>query len=139
MKRAIRLEGAQLAALCDLLMAAAHADGEFDGLEAGEIADVLDEVVQGTLPAEISIRLSRYNTSSFDLHAAAAPLQSLSVDDKEAILSLVTRVIEADDLHDLAEADFIRAVAGELGCDTTQVEAATFEVEILSPPPLPKG
>ena len=139
MKRAIRLEGAQLAALCDLLMAAAHADGEFDGLEAGEIADVLDEVVQGALPAEISIRLSRFDAASFDLHAVAGALQGLSVVDREGVLSLVTRVIEADDLHDLAEADFIREVARELGCDATQVEAATFEVEILSPPPLPKG
>lgn len=140
MKRTIELQGEQLAALCDLLMAAAHADGEFDGLEAGEIADVLDEVVRGDLPAEISTRLTRFDAVSFDLQATVTSLEGLSADDRRSVLALVARVIEADDLNDLAEAEFIRAVATALKCNAADVAEHTFEVEILpGPPPLPKG
>lgn len=139
MKQSVELNHAQLEALCDLLMAAAHADGEFDGLEAGEIADALDEVVNGEMPAELSIRLSRFNPDEFDMAATVAVLASLAHEDKLAVLSLVTRIIEADALHDLAEAEFLRGVAWELDCQAEEIEAHTFEVEIIAPPPLPKG
>lgn len=139
MKQSIQLKMHQLEALCDLLMAAAHADGEFDGLEAGEIADALDEVVAGEMPAELSIRLSRFDVDAFDMAATLENFADLSKDDKLAILALVTRIIEADSLHDLAEADFLRGVAWEMECSAEEVDAHTFEVEIITPPPVPKG
>ncbi len=139
MKESIQLDERQLEALCDLLMAAAHADGEFDGLEAGEISDVLSEIIADDLPAGLSTRLSRFVAADFVLADAVAPMLSLSKPDKLAVLGLVTRIIEADDVHDLAEADFLKAVAMALDCSVTDVAAQTFSVEIISPPPLPKN
>jgi uncharacterized tellurite resistance protein B-like protein len=139
MKQSIQLDDKQLEALCDLLMAAAHSDGEFDGLEAGEISDVLSEIIAADLPAVLSTRLSRFVAAEFVLADAVAPMMTLAKPDKLAVLGLVTRIIEADDVHDLAEADFLKAVAVALDCSVADVSAQTFSVEIISPPPLPKS
>ncbi len=139
MKQLIQLDERQLEALCDLLMAAAHADGEFDGLEAGEISDVLSELISDDLPAVLSTRLSRFVAAEFVLGDAVAPMLALAKPDKLAVLGLVTRIIEADDVHDLAEADFLKALALALDCSVADVAAQTFSVEIISPPPLPKN
>ena len=138
MTEMIRLDERQLEALCDLLMAAAHADGEFDGLEAGEISDVLAELIVDELPAVLSTRLSRFSVDAFDLGHAVEPLLTLKKPDKLAVLGLITRIIEADDVHDLAEADFLRAVALAMDCAVADVALHTFKVEIISPPPLPR-
>ena len=139
MTQSIQLDETQLIALCDLLMAAAHADGEFDGLEAGEISDVLTELIIGDLPEVLSTQLSRFSNDKFNLADSVAPLMTLAKADKLAVLGLVTRIIEADDVHDLAEADFLRALALALDCSVSDVAKYTFKVEIISPPPLPKS
>lgn len=138
MTQSIQLDETQLKALCDVLMAAAHADGEFDGLEAGEISDVLAELIAGDLPAVLSTQLSRFSTDGFNLATSVAPLLTLAKADKLAVLGLVTRIIEADDVHDLSEADFLRALALALDCAVSDVALHTFSVEIISPPPMPK-
>ncbi len=138
MTQSIQLDEAQLKALCDVLMAAAHADGEFDGLEAGEISDVLAEVISGNLPDALSTQLSRFSAEAFKLCDSVGPLLTLAKPDRLAVLGLVTRVIEADAVHDMAEADFLRALALALDCAVSDVAMHTFNVEIITPPPLPK-
>lgn len=133
----LTLDETQMHAFADLLMGAAYADGEFDGMEAGEIADILHEVI-GDYPGELSLRLSQFAPEDLDIRASAGRLASLSKGERQAILALLVRVTDSDAIHDLAESEYLREVIDAMGCDTEGFEAQAFEVEIVSPPPLPK-
>jgi len=133
----ISLDTNQLESLVDLLMGAAYADGEFDGMEAGEISDILHELM-GDLPASVSMRLAQFKSESFSLKKACAPLASLDGQARRKVMGLIARVTASDGVHDFAESEYLRWVMEELGCDLSTFEDHIFEVEIISPPPIPK-
>lgn len=131
------LDENQLISMVDLLMGAAYADGEFDGMEAGEISDILHELI-GELPSSVSMRLAQFESSAFSLKKACAPLASLDEETLRGVVGLIARVTASDGVHDFTESEYLRWVMEELGCDVTTFEDHTFDVEIVSPPPLPK-
>jgi len=134
----LRLNTRQLKSLAELLLGAAHADGHFDGLEAGEIGDILHEVVDGDLPSEVSMHLSRFDMDEFSIEASCEAMNLTTDEDRRAFVSLVTRVTEADSLHDLAETDYIRRVVDAIGGDVAAYEEHMFDVVVVKPPPMPK-
>lgn len=134
----LTLDTEQLKRLAELLLGAAHADGHFDGLEAGEIGDILHEVVDGDLPSEVSMHLSKFDMADFSVQESCHEIGLDSDEDKRAVISLVTRVTEADSLHDLAETDYIRQVVDAIGGDVEAYEGHMFDVVVVKPPPLPK-
>ena len=130
------LDEKQLLAVVDLLMGAAYADGEFDGMEAGEISDILHELI-GDLPATVSMRLAQFDSESFSLKKSCAPLISLELEARRKIMGLIAQVTASDGVHDFSESEYLRWVMEELGCDLTAFDDHTFDIEIVSPPPLP--
>ncbi len=135
----LTLDTEQLKRLAELLLGAAHADGHFDGLEAGEIGDILHEVVDGDLPSEVSLHLSKFDMSEFSLCESCDEMNLESDEERRAVISLVTRVTEADSLHDLAETDYIRQVVDAMGGDVDAYEGHMFDVVVVKPPPMPQG
>lgn len=134
----LRLNNEQLKSLAELLLGAAHADDHFDGLEAGEISDILHEVVDGDLPSEVSMHLSKFDMDGFSVEASCKAMNLTNHEDRQALISLVTRVTEADSLHDLAETDYIRRVVDAIGGDVEAYEQHMFDVVVVKPPPMPK-
>jgi uncharacterized tellurite resistance protein B-like protein len=114
--------------LCDLLLGAAYADAELKAQEKDEVRALLTELA-GELPKEVEARIHAFDPSRFQLAAAAAPFRADSPDDRRKLLFLVATVNEADDEIDLAEDDYLRALAKELGLPDSALAGLTLDVE----------
>ncbi len=127
----------QMVHLVRLLMGAAMADGEFDGLEAGEISDILHEVFDGDVPSAVSMEMAKFEVEDFSVQESCDALNFSTDAQRSALIALVTRVTEADSLHDLAESSYIKQVVGAIGGDVEAYEQHMYEVVVVRPPPLP--
>mgnify|MGYP001409940854 CR=1 FL=1 len=136
----------RLLPICDLLMAAAHADGRLDQREAEVVRELLADLIAGDLPAAVDARIAGFDPRGFDLAAAAAAFRGDPLDERKRLLYLVDAVQEADDELDLAESSFLAALARALEVPADAVAGLTLEVEELKqalatarrgPPPIP--
>ncbi len=129
----------QLAALAELLMGAAYADGDYDGHEAEMIGDTLRALTPShELPEQVTGRLARFDEATFDPTLACQTLGLNDATQRQAVLALVSKVIEADGVHDLAETAYLERVGHALGA--SEEELAEHILEIIledGPPPLP--
>jgi uncharacterized tellurite resistance protein B-like protein len=114
--------------LCELLLGAAYADKELKDAEKDEVRSLL-EGLAGELPTEVEMRIAKFDPNDFDLATSAAPFKADSEDDRKKLLYLVAAVNEADEELDLAEDDYLRALAGVLGLPKSALEGLTIEVE----------
>ena len=124
--------------VAELLLGAAHADGEFDGHEAEAIGEILRQLVpDATLPVEVTGHLAQFDVDDLDVTQTARELRSMSEQERLAILNLVVRVVDADQVHDMREDDYIERVAIALGVDAKHYEQFIVEIIEITPPPLP--
>ena len=135
--------------IVDLLMGAAHADHE---LRAGETAAVRELVAEllgvERLPAEVEARIRGFDPAGFRLVEAAAAFRSDPASEQRRLVELVAAVHDADDEIDLAEDDYLRALARALGLADGAVADLQLEYEIedlrdhlrrlRQPPPIPR-
>jgi uncharacterized membrane protein YebE (DUF533 family) len=136
-------------ALCDLLLAAAFADDHLDDREADRVQELLAYMLDGKVPAELEGQIDSFDNKGFDLEKTAAFFKNDSLDDKTHLLSLVAAVHDADDELDLAEDDFLQALAKALAVPASELGGLTVKVEVeelktrykkaTTPPPLPPG
>jgi len=135
--------------LCDLLLGAAYADREVRDQERDEVRALLEDLA-GELPTEIELRIASFDPAAFDLAATARAFVGDPEDDRKKLLFLASAVIESDDEIDLAEDDYLRALATALKLPasalaglTVEIESeelkATFQQVRKGPPPLPKS
>lgn len=124
-----------------ILMGAAAADGTIDGDEAETILEIVGELLGDRgVPSDLKPHLRAFDAKSFDLGKAAAQLHLDGATDRRALLQLVARVTDADDVHDLRESDYIAKVAAAIGAKPSEYKAMTVEltwISSLEPPPLP--
>ncbi len=114
--------------LCELLLGAAYADKELKDQEKDEVRSLL-EGLAGELPTDVELKITAFDPASFDLASSAAPFKGDSEDDRKKLLYLVAAVNEADDELDLAEDDYLRALAEALELPKSALEGLTVEVE----------
>ncbi len=133
----------ELSAIADILMGAAHADGDVDGSEAEEIEQILADLIGAdSIPEELHDHLGAFDNASFDLEAVCKQLHLASADDRKALLALIAKVTDADDVHDLGEDSYIKSVAEYIGAEEDEYADLTVDVLSISsvtPPPLPPG
>ncbi|MBL8624754.1 MAG: hypothetical protein JNK64_25830 [Myxococcales bacterium] len=138
----------RLLPICDLLMAAAHADGRLDQREADVVRELLADLVDGALPPTVDARIASFDPKRFTLATAAAAFRGDPLDERKRLLYLVDAVQEADDELDLAESSFLAALAKALEVPADAVAGLTLEVEVeelkqalatvrRGPPPIP--
>ncbi len=137
-----KLDLGQLRVVADILMGAAHADGQFDGDEMDMIGKVLVTLLGGeALPDEIVAHLEAFDADAFDLAKTVEALELRGPNDRKALLGLVGKVTDADDVHDLREDEYIRRLAELLGAPDEELAGLTVEIEWIEsleqPPPLP--
>ena len=137
----LNLTTPQIQAVAELLLGAAHADGEYDGHEAEVIGDVLRGLgPEEDLPPEVSGHLARFDIEGFQIEEACSRLSMIRDDDKLGVLALIHEVTDADGVHDLAESEYIHQVAEALGVDEDEVRDHTIElIEVAGPPPIPEN
>ena len=116
--------------LCDLLLGAAHADKQFKDREREEVRDMLADLTGAGLTPELEDRIAKFDPSRFDLVATAAEFRGDPADDRRRLLFLVAAVHDADDELDLAEDDYLRALAGALDLPGSALEGLTLDVEV---------
>jgi uncharacterized tellurite resistance protein B-like protein len=136
-------------ALCDLLLAAAYADAHFHEREKALIRERVAELSGGEVPAELAARIDAFDPAGFDLEETAAAFAGDPPEKKRELLELVAALHEADEELDLAEDDYLRALARGIGAPDGALDGLvlSYEVEALrrsfeglraTPPPIPK-
>lgn len=133
--------------LCELLLGAAYADRDLHKLETIEVRSLLTELA-GDRHIEVEACIGSFEPDKFDLKVTAALFREDSEEDRCKLLLLVSTVIEADDEIDLAENDYLCALAGALALPSSALSGLAVQVEIeelkhafkrvgTSPPPVP--
>ncbi len=130
----------QTKGLAELLMGAAYADGVYDGHEAEAIGDILRGLFpHEELPVEVTSHLATFDIDDFDLTNTCASMEPLGEEAKHKLLGLLSRVTDADGVHDLAETEYLHEVAQAFGLDEDEYDHHTIElIEIGTPPPIPE-
>jgi len=133
----LSLDEEQIVALAGLLAGVASADGDFDIFEAEEIGDILAELVPGhEVPLEAGRLLAMFDPNDFPVEKACRDLALQGQREKDAVITLLMRVVHADDVSDAKENAYIVRVAELLGAHFEEVDLNDV-IEIVSPPPLP--
>jgi len=141
----------RMGSICDLLLAAAHADEHFRDSERTIIAELVAKLLDAEeLPADVDERIAAFEPKSFDVQAWAGPFKGDSADDKRELLRLVVAVHDADDEYDFSEDDFVRQVGLALGLEDKDLDGLVIEYEVsalrsslsklrAAPPPIPSS
>ena len=120
----------RLVPLSDLLLGAAYADGHFAEREKEKVATLLRELLgTGELPAPLVAWIEAFDPGSFDVAQSCSEFAEDPPVGKRELLELVAAVHEADEELDLAEDDYLRQVAAELGAEE-QLEGLSLVVEV---------
>ena len=130
----------ELERITDILMGAAHSDGDFDPEEAGVIGDILAELIGGNLSPRVANRITSFDPAKFDLNATGSALVMSSATDRRALLMLVAKVVDADGIHDFMEDEYINSVAQAIGAKQDEYQdltAMVMEISTVTPPPPP--
>jgi len=130
----------------DLLMGAAMADQHLDGRELATVKRLLAEAMKkSSIPSFLERQLDNFDPERFDMAQVVKDLRLKDDAEKRNVLELIAKVHDSDELWDLDEDAYLRAVASELGmaedsyADLTVQELDIGEIgAVLLPPPLPK-
>jgi uncharacterized tellurite resistance protein B-like protein len=115
----------QLAAMAELMLGIAHADGSVSWAERATIASVLASFLdERKLPPEVDERIKAFDPAGFDAAATAKYLDLRTSDDRVALLDMVSRVADADTMLGEHEQTYLRKVAAAIGA--TEDELAPF-------------
>ena len=141
--------GDRIDVLIDIFLGAAYADRQLAGRERVRIQDLVQDLMcTRQLPPAVQRRIDAFVPERFDLQAAARQFAGDPPMSQRRLLELVAQVMAADDEYDLAEDEYLRALAGALGVPSADFQDLTLEYEVnelresfeqlrKSPPPVP--
>jgi len=143
------LIGDRIFPLCELLLGAAYADNELHAQEQVEVRALLIELA-GEMRVEVEACIQSFDPARFDLETTVGVFCMDSEQDRQRLLQLVSTVIEADDLIDFAENEYLRALAVALKLPDSSLSGLTHDMELeevhetfqaarKGPPPIPRG
>ena len=135
--------------LCELLLGAAYADDELHDREKTEIRALMTELT-GEQRVEVEACIAAFEPERFDMEATARNFRDDPEADRRRLLRLVSTVSEADDVLDLAENEYLRALAAALALPPSALEGLTIDVDFeeikdtfeavrKGPPPTPRS
>jgi uncharacterized membrane protein YebE (DUF533 family) len=133
--------------LCELLLGAAYADGQFQKQEKTEIRALLTELA-GEMRVEVEACIASFEPDKFKLDSIIGVFRDDSEEERKKLLLLASTVIEADDEIDLSENAYLRDLAVALALPTSALDGLIVDVEIeevketfnavrKGPPPIP--
>lgn len=116
--------------LCDLLLGAAHADKHFADRERHEVREMLADLSGDALTPELEERIASFDPATYDLARTAGAFAVDTEDDRRRLLFLVAAIHDADEEIDLAEDDYLRALANALFLPSSALDGLTVDIEI---------
>lgn len=133
--------------LCELLLGAAYSDGELQAQEATEIRALLIELA-GESRVEVEACIASFEPAKFELDSIIGYFRDDPADQREKLLILASKVVDADDVVDLAENEYLRTLAAALALPPSALDGLatdieleevqeTFDVVRKGPPPIP--
>lgn len=114
--------------LCELLLGAAYADAELHPRETTEIRALLVELA-GEKLVEVEAAIASFDPATFELASRVGYFKADSEADRTKLLRLVSTVIEADDEIDLAENEYLLALADGLNLPPSSLAGMTVDIE----------
>lgn len=112
----------QLAIVAELMLGAAHADGDYAGVEIVAIGEQLKGFVEaGELPGYVRRRIRIFDPEAFDPEKACAALTFHDDHDKFGLLNLIATVTGADQVLHPTEEAYIRSVATAIGLNPDEL------------------
>jgi uncharacterized tellurite resistance protein B-like protein len=119
----------EIKAVASLLMGAAHSDGSVNRDEAREVRTALEELFgERSLPEFLVDHLLTFNPATFDLATTCASLRLQSSEERRGLLELIARVIDADQVCDLAEDAYLRRVAHGIGASSEEFHDLVVDI-----------
>ena len=135
--------------LCEHLLGAAYADGEFHKSENTEIRSLLVELA-GEMRVEVEACIASFEPNTFDISSVIGVFRDDPEEERRKLLVLVSKVIEADEETDLAENEYLRRLASALVLPDSALDGLIVDVDIeieeiketfqavrKGPPPIP--
>lgn len=123
--------GQSILTITDLLLGAVYADGERSGEEIQTVRDLLKELLDSKeLPESIEKRIAVFEPGDFDMKEAAAAFVKNESVKKRKLLELVAAVRDANEEVDVAEDEYIVALAKALGMKESEYSDLTLDYEI---------
>jgi len=112
----------ELAALGELMLGAAWADGDKHAVEIVAIAEQLKEFVDTPeLPPFVSERMERFDPATFDVAESCKGLRFESDEDRLSVLKLLARIAGADRHLHPAEMAYLKRFATAAGLDPESI------------------
>jgi lipopolysaccharide/colanic/teichoic acid biosynthesis glycosyltransferase/tellurite resistance protein len=107
--------------VANLMLEAAHVDGEFCESEQATVRSTLCQLVgKDKLPESLELLIAEFDPEQFDLQRAVEDLQRHSHSSAERVLQLVRRVCDADATIDIREDQYMVQLALALGLPPLQ-------------------
>lgn len=129
MTTTLELTHGEIIRLTELLVGAAHADNEYHVFEQEKIKEIIMPFVHDReLAEEVARRMIDFDPVDFSIEEACAELDMTTAEERSAVFSMIVDVIEADDIHDFAESDYLVAVGEALGAAPEEYEHYTVEI-----------
>ena len=116
--------------LCDLLLGAAHADKQLAPRERDAVRETLAGLTGTALTPALEDRIAAFDPARFDLAAVAGEFRGDPEDDRRRLLPLIAAIHDADEELDLAEDDYLRALAGALDLPASALEGLALDIQI---------
>ena len=119
------------AVLVDLFLGAAYADGRFVAEEKQAVRRMLGELLlEHPLPEDIETQIVRFRPELFSLERAAEDFAKDPPMNKRRLLELVAKLCVADGEFDLAEDDYLHALARALQMEPADYRDIVLDYEI---------
>jgi len=117
--------------ITDLLLGAAHADGNLDGRETAKVKELIRKLsTDEETIARADARIEAFSPASFDVKSAAQSFASDPDEQKLHLLELVVQVHDADGELDLDEDSYLKDLGGALGLPDDAVGGLGLEYSV---------
>jgi uncharacterized tellurite resistance protein B-like protein len=115
--------------LCELLLGAAHADQELAPSETREIRALLVELA-GEARVEVDAAIASFDPTTFDLGSLVGYFKGDSEEDRRKVLLLASTVVEADEVIDFAENEFLKKLCAGLNLPASCLAGLVIDIEM---------
>lgn len=113
----------QLIAIAQLMLGAAHADGEVAWAERSVIGKTLTDFVgSGALPEAVRAAIEAFDITTFDLRKPCANLILRTSRDRKELLALIARVTDADAVLTRPERAYLGGIARAIGATAAELQ-----------------
>jgi uncharacterized tellurite resistance protein B-like protein len=115
--------------LCELLLGAAYADQELVPQETNEIRALLIELA-GEARVEVEAAIASFDPVAFDLGSLVGYFKDDSEEDRRKVLLLASTVVEADEVIDFAENEYLQKLCAGLNLPASCLTGLVVDIEM---------